>query len=70
MTIGRGTGLRILMRAGLLAIDLAIPEMVLGEEKIGLRGLRTREESQPGVLYNHQTNTSDNRTQIYAGFED
>lgn len=40
MAIGRGAGLRILMHAGLLAIDLAITEMVLGQECSELHGSR------------------------------
>ena len=42
MAISRGAGLRILMRAGLLAIDLAIAEMVLGQEWSELRGSRNQ----------------------------
>lgn len=43
MAIGRGSGLRILMQAGLLAIDLAIAEMVLGEEWIEIRGSQNQQ---------------------------
>lgn len=42
MAIGGGAGLWILMRAGLLAIDLAILEMVLGQEWSEIRGSRNQ----------------------------
>lgn len=42
MAVGGGADLRILMRAGPLAIDFAIPEMVLGQEWSELRGSRNQ----------------------------